>query len=98
MSQEDMIRHIDDLECYLARRIFDIDDYVPVTEPDQELQVPKEYDRIYLDYLYSQIDFTDGRQDLYQLSFGQYMNIYNDLQKYINSRSAKIQVRFSNYM
>lgn len=98
MTQSDLIRHLDDLESYLAKTVYEVSNYTPITSTDQALQVPVEFDRIYSEYLNAKIDYEDGRQDLYQLSYGQYMNTYMDLRGYVNRSSTKSKVKFNNYM
>lgn len=97
-SEADYIRHLNDLESYLAKNVYGNAEYTTMTATTDTLGVPEEFDRIYEEYLYAKIDFEDGRQDLYQLSYGQYMNTYTDLRNHVNRSSTKTVTRFTNYM
>lgn len=97
-TEADYIRHLNDLESYLAKKIYENETYTTMTATSDVLGVPEEFDRIYSEYLYAKIDFEEGRQDLYQLSYGQYMNTYMDLRSSVNRTATKTAVRFTNYM
>ena len=92
-SQSDKIRWLSQLDGRLKKEIIDTHElkepvifngYDDNTPEDTELLVPAPYDVIYIRYLDSQIDYTNGETARYNNSSSMFNVAYRDYENYYN--------------
>lgn len=82
-SDEWLLKFVNEIEEDVAEQLHD-DDFEPYTSVDStELLVSAPYDRLYVSYLKSQVDYANEEYASYQLNAEQHVQDFTDFINYI---------------
>ena len=82
-SDEWLLKFVNEIEEDVAEQLHD-DDFEPYASVDStELLVPAPYDRLYVSYLKSQVDYANEEYASYQLNAEQHVQDFTDFINYI---------------
>ena len=91
-SREDKIKWLSDLDCAIKTEIIDTHEgealsfagYDADTPGNTELLVPSPYDVVYIAWLESRIDYTNGEINKYNNSNAVFLTAYSAFERYYN--------------
>lgn len=93
LDEEEIAAFVNELESDIVLSLYEIPaaEYVAVTPEDvgRELSAPLQYEKIYAEYVFAQIDLVNSQTEAYMLSHDQFNNTYTELGAYITRSDLK---------
>lgn len=79
-----ILQFINEIEQDVSEELREEDEFVPYTEiDDTELKAPAPYDKLYVSYLKSQIDYANEEYASYQLNAEQHVQDFGDFADWV---------------